>query len=112
MVFARAEPEKDLMSIRDNVEWLEKTQIGARSRQPQPPRPYSGAWTYPVTARLPMDGDNSNSQFALLALHEAERVGVPANNETWQRAKSIGKMPERRRIVGLQPAAIATARAA
>ena len=35
MVFARAEPEKDLMSIRDNVAWLEKTQIGRRSRQPQ-----------------------------------------------------------------------------
>jgi len=27
MVFARAEPEKDRLSIRDNVEWLEKTQL-------------------------------------------------------------------------------------
>ena len=32
--------------------------------------------------------DNSNSQFALLALHEAERIGVPVKRETWTRAKA------------------------
>ena len=47
--------------------------------------PNNGAWTYPG-----MDGDRgdkSNSQFALLALHEAERVGVAASEQTWRLAK-------------------------
>ena len=40
-----------------------------------------GAWGYPQA-----EGDNSNSQFALLALHEAERVGVSVNDQTWRLA--------------------------
>ena len=28
--------------------------------------------------------DNSNTQFALLALHEAERAGVPVKEQTWR----------------------------
>ncbi len=93
MVFARAEPEKDLMSIRDNVAWLEKTQIRDSDRNNRNNVNFrddwsSGGWTYPVLpGMLGREADNSNSQFALLALHEAERVGVSANNETWQRAK-------------------------
>jgi len=81
MVFARAEPEKDLMFIRNNVLWLSKTQIHDSNW-------YSGAWTYPGIGMMGGDGDNSNTQFALLALHEAERVGVSANNQTWQLAKT------------------------
>ena len=75
MILARAEPERDLMQIRHNVQWLENTQIRKGW--------YSGAWSYPGG-----EGDNSNSQFALLALHEAELAGVPASNETWRLAKS------------------------
>ena len=76
MVFARAEPEKDRVLIGRNVKWLENTQILEG--------PYKGAWTYPGVG----GGDNSNSQFALLALHEAERIGVSASDRTWLLAKN------------------------
>lgn len=74
MVFARAEPEKDRALIGLNVRWLESKQISRG--------PLKGAWSYPGG-----DGDNSNSQFALLALHEAERVGVSASDRTWNLAQ-------------------------
>ena len=74
MVFARAEPERDRLLIGRNVKWLETTQI--------PGGPCKGAWSYPVGG-----GDNSNSQFALLALYEAERAGVSASDHTWNAAK-------------------------
>jgi len=73
MVLCAAEPDRDRALIRRNVQWLEKTQIKSGVR--------SGGWGYPDAA-----GDGSNSQFALLALHEAERVGVSATNQTWRLA--------------------------
>ena len=60
------------------MKWLEKTQITRRADG-------KGAWTYPGIGG---DGDNSNTQFALLALHEAERAGVPASDQTWRLAKT------------------------
>ena len=75
MVFARAEPQRDLSLIRGNVKWLEGKQILVGD--------YKGAWSYPGTN----EGDNSNSQFALLALYEAEQVGVAANSRTWALAQ-------------------------
>lgn len=76
MALARAEPDKDRVQIGRNVKWLEGTQITEG--------PYKGAWTYPGIGG---EGDNSNAQFALLALHEAERVGVSADDRTWRLAK-------------------------
>ncbi len=78
MVFARANPEKDRVLIGRNVRWLENTQLQIADN------PYKGAWTYPGMGG---DGDNSNSQFALLALHEAERIGVAASDRTWRLAE-------------------------
>jgi len=60
MVFCEAEPRSDLPLIQRNVNWLESIQ--------QP----GGQWSYAA----PPGGDNSNSQFAILALHEAERAGA------------------------------------
>jgi hypothetical protein len=77
MVFARATPDRDRALIARNVRWLERTQLSEG--------PYRGAWTYPG---LGAAGDNSNTQFALLGLFEAERVGVPANPQTWRLAKA------------------------
>jgi hypothetical protein len=74
MVFCAAEPERDLVLIRRNANWLEETQIRKGDR--------NGSWAYPGRG----NGDNSNSQFAVLALHEAERVGVKIQSTTWQRA--------------------------
>ncbi len=75
MVFARAEPQNDMLLINRNVKWLESTQIVEGARK--------GAWSYPQGS-----GDNSNSQFALLALSEAERVGVQVSDKTWRLARA------------------------
>jgi len=75
MVFCKAEPQKDLLLISRNARWIEKNQIAGGPRK--------GAWAYPQA-----NGDNSNSQFALLALHEAERAGVDIRGSTWRLAKA------------------------
>lgn len=74
MVLCAAEPKKDILIIRRNAAWFESTQINTGNNK--------GAWAYPGRG----NGDNSNSQFALLALHEAERAGVPVKDETWRTA--------------------------
>ncbi len=74
MVFCQANLEQDRFRIIAKAEWLEKHQITAG--------PMSGAWGYGDMG----NGDNSNAQFAILALHEAERLGVEVNEQTWRRA--------------------------
>ncbi len=73
MVLAAAEPKRDMLQIRRNVSWLESHQIREG--------PQKGAWSYPGPG-----GDNSNAQFAILALHDAQRVGAEVSRETWQLA--------------------------
>jgi len=73
MVFCTARPKQDFPLIQRNVKWLEQTQIRDGQR--------SGAWSYPRA-----EGDNSNSQFAVLALNEAQRAGAAVNRATWRRA--------------------------
>ncbi|MEX0713292.1 MAG: prenyltransferase/squalene oxidase repeat-containing protein, partial [Pirellulales bacterium] len=73
MVFCAAEPKTSQALVRRNVLWFEQHQNRTG--------PLKGAWGYPQAG-----GDNSNTQFALLALHEAQRIGVPVNNQTWQMA--------------------------
>ena len=73
MVFCAAEPEKDAPLIRRNVDWLQSVQLTSGDRK--------GAWSYSAGRG---NGDNSNTQFAVLALYEAERVGVPSRPEVWQ----------------------------
>ncbi|HWA98678.1 MAG TPA: prenyltransferase/squalene oxidase repeat-containing protein, partial [Pirellulales bacterium] len=75
MVLCAAEPNKDKLLIRQNVRWLEEQQIRTDEKK--------GAWGY---GDHQGSGDNSNTQFALLALHEAERVGVPVSEQTWRLA--------------------------
>jgi hypothetical protein len=67
MALCAATPERDLQLIQRNCEWLIQNQLG------------NGGWSYPGGS-----GDPSNSQFALLALHEAERIGVPIPAEAWK----------------------------
>ncbi|HEX3998798.1 MAG TPA: DUF4159 domain-containing protein [Pirellulales bacterium] len=81
MVFCLAEPNRDLLLIQRNVKWLEETQITDRGNS------HRGGWSYPGLG----NGDNSNSQFALLALYEAERVGVPVKDQTWRLALDYWK---------------------
>jgi hypothetical protein len=77
MAFAAAEPKKDLLLIKRNAKWLENQQIKDGPR--------AGMWSYPNPG-APNRGDNSNSQFALLALYEAERAGVAVSDKTWRLA--------------------------
>ena len=73
MVLCAAEPKKDMVLIGRNVRWLEDHQAKDGDRK--------GGWSYPGTAP-----DNSNSQFAILALYDAQRVGVNVNRQTWELA--------------------------
>lgn len=74
MVFCLAEPEKDRLLISRNVRWLENAQVKSGD--------YAGMWWYSPGN----SGDNSNTQFALLALYEASRVGIPVDPAVWQRS--------------------------
>ena len=80
MVFAAAQPERDKVKIAINVDWLEKGQLKAGDAHPWP-----GSWTY--SAMKGRHGDNSNSQYALLALNAASEVGVPVKPEVWALAR-------------------------
>jgi hypothetical protein len=75
MVLAIAEPSSDLLKLQRNVRWLQDAQVTVGE--------YAGSWGYQQGSG---DGDNSNSQFAVLALHEAERAGVTVEAIVWQRA--------------------------
>ncbi len=76
MVFAQADPKNLQSLIGRNVRWLEQAQVLTGD--------YRGSWDYDTGSET---GDNSNSQFALLALHEAERAGVRVSDRTWQLAQ-------------------------
>ena len=76
LALCAAEPQRDLAQIQRFVNWLEATQ------KPE------GHWSY--SARIG-SGDNSNSQFAVLALHEAERAGAAVQPETWEKAAAYWK---------------------
>src|SRR3954451_10592280 len=82
MVFAAAEPERDLNRILANVDWLERAQIKTGDMVYWP-----GSWTYSSSKRA-QPGDNSNSQYALLGLNAATEVGVPVKPEVWALART------------------------
>lgn len=76
MVLCAAEPKKDMLRIRGNVKWLEANQVKEGPRK--------GCWSYPSPGGPNVGGDNSNAQFAVLALYDAQRVGVEVSRETWK----------------------------
>jgi len=80
MVFAAAEPRRDQLRIAANTKWLEQAQI-----KPSDAAVWPGSWTY--DDRKGHQGDNSNSQFALLGLHAASEAGVPVRPEVWALAR-------------------------
>ena len=90
MVFAIAEPEKEIqLLIRRNVRWFEDQQKRTRGNR--------GMWSYPLG-----NGDNSNSQFAILALYEAQRAGVAVSPHTLRGgAQLLAAIAKLRRLVGL-----------
>jgi hypothetical protein len=75
MVFVQADPERYATRIERLAQWLEARQVTGNDTK--------GGWTY----RGPVGrADSSNTQFAMLALHEAERAGVKISDRTWQLA--------------------------
>lgn len=67
---ASAKSKEDMGLIERNCKWLVKTQQE------------NGGWSYPGGG-----GDPSNSQFALLALHEGQRVGIKLEKD--ERANAL-----------------------
>ncbi|HMP80192.1 MAG TPA: DUF4159 domain-containing protein [Pirellulaceae bacterium] len=65
--------------IEDDVRWLVSRQT--------PEGPLTGGWSYGFSAGLAFGGDSSNSQFVLLALHEAAKIGIAIDEEVWRRAR-------------------------
>jgi hypothetical protein len=88
MVFAAADPEKYRVRINGNVAWLEKAQHRPGDRHDWP-----GSWSY--TAQKEQPGDNSNTQYALLALHAATEVGIPVNRQVWTLSRGYWEMCQR-----------------
>jgi hypothetical protein len=76
MALAMLSPEADAAILARNVAWLEAAQVAAG--------PQAGGWSYGLRGG---GSDNSNAQFALLALHEASRVNIPVSRETWVRSQ-------------------------
>ena len=77
MVYCEANPKKYRNLIRRDVNWL----INRQSQNGK----HTGGWNYAAPGET---ADASNSQYALLALHEAQQAGVKVGEEVWQRAKS------------------------
>jgi len=75
MVFCQADPAHYKVKINELALWLEATQIKDGKNK--------GGWHYGTHG----GGDNSNTQFAMLALHEAERAGVKVKEQTWKLAE-------------------------
>jgi hypothetical protein len=71
MAFAAADPQgkKYREDIKRDVEWLMKIQS------------HNGGWSYNASKNR---GDGSNTQFAILALHEASRIGVRVPEREWK----------------------------
>jgi hypothetical protein len=75
MALALANPVQYKPRITSLAMWLEERQVKDGEEK--------GGWTY---YDRPGPVDNSNSQFAVLALHEAERAGVKIKDQTWKLA--------------------------
>ncbi len=81
MVFCLADPETDRARIEANVAWLVERQLKTSNE-------YDGGWSYVGIDQASERADNSNSQFALLALYEAEQAGVAIDEAVWKRAEN------------------------
>lgn len=79
MVYRYADPKKYQRQLQDCANWLMDAQLP------------SGTWTYNKLAgnmAANRTGDNSNTQFALLGLHEAANGGIKIRPEVWRRSEA------------------------
>lgn len=80
MVFCLADPETDRARIEANVAWLVERQMKTSNE-------HNGGWSYVGAFQESERADNSNSQFAVLALYEAEQIGVAIDENVWNAAE-------------------------
>jgi len=73
---AAADPVRYHDEIKAAAEWLIDAQLG------------NGMWTYITVPGRNQGGDFSNSQFALLGLHEASRAGIKIPDPVWGKAEN------------------------
>lgn len=86
MAMVAADPSErnaDKALIRRNAEYLASIQITAVKEEEERKFHKKGSWAYSDSQG---NGDNSNTQFALLALQEAERVGVEVRDDVYRLA--------------------------
>ncbi|MEM9412353.1 MAG: DUF4159 domain-containing protein, partial [Planctomycetota bacterium] len=78
MVLATADPKGQLYrpEIQNDADWLIANQVSRGAAK--------GGWSYKAN---PAMADSSNSQYALLALHEANQVGAKIPKDVWEMAK-------------------------
>jgi hypothetical protein len=89
MAFAQADPARYKVQLLHNVQWLERAQIQQADRTNWP-----GSWTYTVEKLT--QGDNSNTQYALLGLHAASEAGIPVHPQVWSLARQYWELAQRR----------------
>jgi hypothetical protein len=75
LVLSRVDGQKDMPIIQRNVEWLKQTLRRDRMQN-------LIGWSYPGTSGS--ETDNSNTQFAVLALHVAAKAGAEVDERLWR----------------------------
>jgi hypothetical protein len=81
MAFAEAGQGEDRPRIKENVDWLIKGRIMAGGKLK--------GWTYSHSPGG--NGDNSNSQYALLGLHAGKNAGIAIPDEVWESIRTFYK---------------------
>jgi hypothetical protein len=84
MVFCAVDPKAYANVIVNHAKWIAANQVKEGN--------FSGGWSYD-RGNAGGRADNSNSQFAILALHEAERAGVlEVDQLLWRRVKKYWEL--------------------
>jgi len=81
---AMVSPKQDLAILERNTRWLEDRQSSGPG--------VTGGWSYGSNRS---GADNSNSQFAILGLHEAQRAGVRVNSNVWKLSQKYWEAAQR-----------------
>ena len=81
---AMVSPKQDLAILERNTRWLEDRQSSGPG--------VTGGWSYGANRS---GADNSNSQFAILGLHEAQRAGVRVNPNVWRLSQKYWEAAQR-----------------
>lgn len=76
MALAMSESPSDTLVVKERVRWLVEAQVKSG--------PHAGGWGYGSGTDY---ADNSNAQFAILALHEAALLGIEIDESVWEKAR-------------------------